>query len=535
MMPFAGGQISKSWKGVKAYLDGGSYTVNADGEDVLQYPVIKEEANFGTLVRAALMGKNSLPEAQAWVDSGFDGLSAKQTAVYKDMLEAGASQRQAFDLIRKLETAEKTESRTKGQIQRQMLLEADVDPESRAAAYYGLLASDTVREFMDAAEDQGADGAELAKAAMLVETQEKSDGKRKALLDADLKPETVAAAYYGLMASDETKAFMDAMNSQGAEMGEVAKTLMRLQDAENANGRREAILQASLTDEEKHAIYREKISDSKEDEISQLRAAGIDFDGFLKIQNRYAQINDMDLKAGKKATEFSRWINRQTFTERQKEVIRDCFHYFSMVPAAADRYDNLVGAGLSEENAYEVAAELEALKPEVGKKQVSDLQRLRVITSSGMSERDQMKALEQVVSDSMYAKINVCAQQNISAEQYLRFQEALVKFDADGNGSYTQAEVKTALDGMGESGEDNPLLLMIGDVKPGQGLSKRQKAALWQCCNKTWKPYKNPYDTKVGEAVYAVMNAEESKAGFDGRTQSSFSDEVMRQLMENMK
>ena len=95
--------------------------------------------------------------------------------------------------------------------------------------------------------------------------------------------------------------------------------------------------------------------------------------------------------------------------------------------------------------------------------------------------------------------------------------------------------MKTALDGIGESGEDNPLLLLIGDVKPGHGLSKRHKAALWQCCNKTWKPYKNPYDTKVGEAVYAAMNAEEPKTGSNGQTQSSFSDEVMRQLMANMK
>jgi len=474
--PFAGGQLSKSWKGAKAYFDGGSYSVDAEGNDILQYPIFREEDDFGTLIRAALMGKSSLPEAQEWVESGFDSLSARQTAVYKDMKDAGAGERESYDLIRKLETLEKTDNQSKAERQRELLLTSD------------------------------------------------------------LKPEAVAAAYYGLLADENTRTFMDTMTDSGTDAGELSKTLMRIQDAGDSNEKRDAIAEAILTDEEKHAVYREIISEEKEDDIAQLKAAGLEFDAFLRIQNEYSRINGEDLKASQKAKEFSRWINRQDYTERQKGVIRDHFHYFSMVPAAADRYDDLVDTGLSEEKAYDVATELEALKPETGKKQVSDLQRLRVITSSGMSERDQMKALEQVVSDSMYTKVNACAQQSVSLQQYLRFQEALLKFDADGNGSYTQAEVKAALDGMGESGDDNPLLLLIGDAKPGEGLTKKQKAALWQCCNKTWKPHKNPYDRQVGEAIYAFLNDDDEKTeGAAGKTASSFEEELMRQLMASMK
>jgi len=89
---------------------------------------------------------------------------------------------------------------------------------------------------------------------------------------------------------------------------------------------------------------------------------------------------------------------------------------------------------------------------------------------------------------------------------------------------------------MGESGDDNPLLLLIGDAKPGEGLTKKQKAALWQCCNKTWKPHKNPYDRQVGEAIYAFLNDDDEKTeGAAGKTASSFEEELMRQLMASMK
>ena len=468
--PFAGGQFSKTVKGIKAYFEGGSYGMDAEGNETLQYPIFREEDDFGTLVRAALLGKNSLPQAQEWVDSGFDGLNARQTAVYKDMQETGVRDREAFDLIRRLESVEKTETRSKAELQREMLLTSE------------------------------------------------------------LNPDAVAVAYYGLLADEKTRTFMDGLTDQGADAGETARTLMRIQDAEDTNAKREAIMDATLSDEEKHAIYREKISEEKEDEISQLRSAGLDFDTFLQIQNEYGRINREDLKAGQKAREFSRWINRQDFTDHQAKVVRENFHYFSMVPAAADRYDNLVSAGLSEDKAYDIATQLEELKPAAGKKSVNDYQKMRVIVSSGMSERDQMRALEQVVSESTYEKLNVCSQQGVTAEQYLRFRELLPQFDANGSGTYNQTEIKAALDSMGNSGDDNPLLLLIGEVKQGEGLTKKQKAALWQSAT-TAKPYRNPYDTKVGEAVYAMLNEKESET----KTQSSFDEELLRQLMASMK
>ena len=41
---------------------------------------------------------------------------------------------------------------------------------------------------------------------------------------------------------------------------------------------------------------------------------------------------------------------------------------------------------------------------------------------------------------------------------------------------------------------------------------------LWQLANSGWKPYKNPYDTQTGQAIYDNLHAENSGLGGLGNT-----------------
>ena len=107
-LPFGGGQVKKIAEGVSAIAKGGSYSVDRNGEDILQYPVYNStpgEAGANA-VRALLFGKSSLPTAREWVDSEFDSLGAKQTALYDEMREGGASGRDVFEMIRNIEKAD---------------------------------------------------------------------------------------------------------------------------------------------------------------------------------------------------------------------------------------------------------------------------------------------------------------------------------------------------------------------------------------------------------------------------------------------
>ena len=160
--PFGGGQISKSWKGVDAYLQGGSYGRNQKGEEILQYPVYKDDPDdaFWSLVRAAFLGKNSLPEAQDWVREGYNSLNALETAVYRDMLDVGIQDRTAYGIIDSLRNVEDTEAGAKRAEQRRILARSNLSTEGKAVAYYGMVATDKEQKWMNALADAGADQAD---------------------------------------------------------------------------------------------------------------------------------------------------------------------------------------------------------------------------------------------------------------------------------------------------------------------------------------------------------------------------------------
>ena len=107
-LPFGGGQVKKMIEGAVAVKEGGSYSVNSQGERILQYPVYNDTPGQAGInaARAMIFGKSSLPAAQEWVESGFDSFGAKQTVLYEDLKDAGATGEEAYDLIRDVEAAD---------------------------------------------------------------------------------------------------------------------------------------------------------------------------------------------------------------------------------------------------------------------------------------------------------------------------------------------------------------------------------------------------------------------------------------------
>jgi len=161
--PFGGNQISKIWKGVKAYMEGGSYSVDSQGNDILQYPVYKDSGadSATSLVKGALFGKSSLSPAQDWVKDGFDSFNAKQTAVYQDLREAGVKDRDAYSIIDEIRNVPRFEEEGNAAIQKNLrtniLMDSDISEEGKAIVYYGMIASDSEKMRLDELTDAGAD------------------------------------------------------------------------------------------------------------------------------------------------------------------------------------------------------------------------------------------------------------------------------------------------------------------------------------------------------------------------------------------
>ena len=128
-MPFGGGQVKRAAEGIEAVVRGGSYSVNSDGEEILQYPVYSETLpeQVRDAAYASIFGKSSFSTARDWVESGFKSLSAKETDAYQEMTAAGVDGETAFGLIQELKGASSADKLS-------IAVEAGLDDEAAIAA-----------------------------------------------------------------------------------------------------------------------------------------------------------------------------------------------------------------------------------------------------------------------------------------------------------------------------------------------------------------------------------------------------------------
>jgi|GEM_PF-1035110 len=312
-----------------------------------------------------------------------------------------------------------------------------------------------------------------------------------------------------------------------------------------------------MTDAQKLEMYRSMTNaDSRADKFQAIMDTGLNFGQVMSIYDKYAEIDaEENMKASEQATAFAKWVDEQGYKDSQAEVIKEQLKFWQIIPAEANRYEKLTDAGLESEDAGDLTSALAALQPEQGKETVSNMQKYRLIASWDLSDAEKIAAIGTVMGTDMtteagnpsaYAKmlglldggvtleqyldlneagavdgyvkyqtVNAGRNYGIAPETYLDFRERLPGYDADGNGSYTQEEVRNALDSMG-GGEGLSLPTLDGGASGT--LTNTQKAVLWQLYNKSWKPGKNPYDTTVGQWVYDALHAEPAPGGLPSLT-----------------
>ena len=140
--------MGKTIKGIKALAQGGSYNVDADGNDILQYPVYKDDrqAYIRNAITAAVLGKSALPTAQDWVESGFDSLSAKETKVYQELTETGADQKDTFELLQELGNLSRFKGTEKKMGQQEVLAESKLTEEEKQVVMRLILGEELVTD-----------------------------------------------------------------------------------------------------------------------------------------------------------------------------------------------------------------------------------------------------------------------------------------------------------------------------------------------------------------------------------------------------
>ncbi|MEG2259897.1 MAG: hypothetical protein RSB78_06860, partial [Oscillospiraceae bacterium] len=133
------------------------------------------------------------------------------------------------------------------------------------------------------------------------------------------------------------------------------------------------------------------------------------------------------------------------------------------------------------------------------------------------SDTDKLVALNAVTSDGFYQRAYAASQHGISVDSFVGFKEQLPRFDHNGNGSYTQAEVAETLNSF-------------------QELNNDQRAVLWQI--QTGGKH-NPYNSAIGAQVKAeiadskTVGTAQNAAERETKGRKTFGNGLLSAFMDN--
>ena len=154
-----------------------------------------------------------------------------------------------------------------------------------------------------------------------------------------------------------------------------------------------------------------------------------------------------------------------------------------------DDYRDLVDAGLDGDEAYDLMEEIENAREEAGDEGLASVDKWRICVDMFQNSTDQLAALSMVMTSAQFEKAEMANEFGVNPKSYVAFYEIRKSYDADGNGSYTQAEIKNAIDSMGNR------------------CTKEQKAVLWQLATGAKSAKNNPYSTEIGQKIVDAKQA----------------------------
>lgn len=175
-------------------------------------------------------------------------------------------------------------------------------------------------------------------------------------------------------------------------------------------------------------------------------------------------------------------------------------------------YLEMVDNGLDEDAAYGLVSRIAEMEAESEEEDLSDIDLWRLSVDFSDDVQNQMIALFGVMTESQYQKVEIANSFGVTPRVYVDLQELKAQYDADGNGSYKNAEIQAAIDGMGSK------------------LTNQQKAVLWQLVTGSTSAKNNPYSREVGQKILDAKAAAKAQAE-SGEEEETFSDAVMKQLL----
>ena len=469
LLPFGGGAVKKALEGAATVYAGGSYSLDKNGEKILQFPQYGQSPR--DWAQAMLFGKSSLQGAQEWADDDYQSLNADET--------------KAFDELRQHMNWFKDENGN------------TID--NSEAVFAAIKAMRAITDEMK--EKYPDDYTAIAagkKREMLFNDNDLNEIQKK-YLDRELIGTSVGASgdYSSRDMFDISQKVREARQDDAME---ALKHGISVDEFANWDG----IIEETLADNEvdaKDFVEGQNNELYKKNEallaiLNEYGNSGEHTDAEKNAFADYLLISAMEdsdkerwdeVKGTVNATDFVKFAS--DMTTYNKEYKGSGLSKSDAMQSILDGYGNLsntqkdalfgVYNDSASGNAFHISKYEEAIKDnsfysylkDAGKKELRSL-----LNSYEKHVADNAKL------DDWEAKAAVAKEAGISPGIYALFQVALQEADTDGKG-LSQAKAKAAVESVG-------------------GLTQAQKAYLWQSANKSWK--KNPYGSAtVSEYKYA--------------------------------
>ena len=469
LLPFGGGAVKKALEGAATVYAGGSYSLDKNGEKILQFPQYGQSPR--DWAQAMLFGKSSLQGAQEWADDDYQSLNADET--------------KAFDELRQHMNWFKDENGN------------TID--NSEAVFAAIKAMRAITDEMKEKYPDDYTAIAAGKKREILFNDNDLNEIQKKYLDRELIGSSVGASgdYSSRDMFDISQKVREARQDDAME---ALKHGISVDEFANWDG----IIEETLADNEvdaKDFVEGQNNELYKKNEallaiLNEYGNSGEHTDAEKNAFADYLLISAMEdsdkerwdeVKGTVNATDFVKFAS--DMTTYNKEYKGSGLSKSDAMQSILDGYKNLsdtqkdalfgVYSDSASGNAFHISKYEEAIKDnsfysylkDAGKKELRSL-----LNSYEKHVADNAKL------DGWEAKAAVAKEAGISPGIYALFQVALQEADTDGKG-LSQAKAKAAVESVG-------------------GLTQAQKAYLWQSADKSWK--KNPYGSAtVSEYKYA--------------------------------
>ena len=213
---------------------------------------------------------------------------------------------------------------------------------------------------------------------------------------------------------------------------------------EKAQEKRNLIRASELDDEQKAYLFAETIGKSKTEDFAEQMEAGMSWDDVMEAYEQYKKVySEEDLSSSEKQLEMAVWIDEHGYSKKQRELVKDCYKYYTPTPGNTTTYDKYVAAGLKPEDAKSIVKETKRL---AGEEDISLDNKIDAIFKQGLSENQVYQALGTVMDDDAFDNLAEAKAAGISCETYVRFKRKIKDVKSEKNDRGKDIKGKTRKD-----------------------------------------------------------------------------------------